>query len=349
LIGAGGAGLKELVQKCGGPADPKAQAGLIRFPRQGDAAMDEVRLRGEPKLVAKLKAELEKAVATLRDRVVLAVEIPAGQHRALIGRGGQHLNELQDRTGAQVQFPGSRSYNQVGEAENAADLKDVDAANVVKVSGPRAACEKAVEELKKQVKPAVVDGPSSTIVVPLKFHHVISQQGGFFRILRTYGVHVDQSAQPTKSAVPPQPPANGSAARIDEADDEAPAIKWEITANYQDAEEGESTWTLKAKDQAGLDRAEKQIKEAIEHAERMSHVGFLTLPDRTMFPRIVGSKGANVARLRNETGADITVSRENSTIVIIGTEKDILAAKEAITRMTSSPGGRPQRRNGAQD
>ena len=37
-----------------------------------------------------------------------------------------------------------------------------------------------------------------------------------------------------------------------------------------------------------------------------------------MFPRIVGTKGANVARLRNETGAEITVSRENNTIVIIG-------------------------------
>lgn len=110
--------------------------------------MDEVRLRGEPKLVAKLKAELEKAVATLRDRVVLAVEIPAGQHRALIGRGGQHLTELQDRTGVQVQFPGSRSYNQVGEPENAADLKDVDPANMVKISGSRASCEKAIQALK---------------------------------------------------------------------------------------------------------------------------------------------------------------------------------------------------------
>ncbi|KAJ6499100.1 hypothetical protein C8R45DRAFT_981094 [Mycena sanguinolenta] len=348
LIGAGGQGLKDLVQRCGGPSDSKAQAGLIRFPRQGDAVMDEVRLRGEPKLVAKLKAELEKTVATLRDRVVLAIEIPAGQHRALIGRGGQHLNELQDRTGAQVQFPGSRSYVQVGEAENAADLKDVDAANLVKVSGPRAACEKAMEELKKQVKPAVVDGPSTTVIVPLKFHHVISQQGSFFRILRSYGVQVDTSAQPKNPAVPPHPPANDSAARIDEADDEVPAVKWEVTTNYQDAEEGDSVWTLKAKDQAGLERAEKQIKDAIEHAGRMSHVGFLTLPDRSMFPRIVGSKGANVARLRNETGADITVSRENSTIVIIGTEKDILAAKEAITRMSSS-GGRSQRRNGAQD
>ena len=116
-------------------------------PRQGEPS-DEVRLRGEPKLVAKLKAELEKVVADLKDRVVLGVDIPVGQHRALIGRGGQHLNDLQSRTGAQIQFPGSRSYHQVGEPSNADDLAGVEAGNIVKVSGPRAACEKAVAELK---------------------------------------------------------------------------------------------------------------------------------------------------------------------------------------------------------
>ena len=107
-----------------------------------------MQLRGEPKLVAKIKAELEKAVKNLRDRIVLGVEIPAAQHRALIGRGGQHLNDLQNRTGAQIQFPGSRSYNTVGEPANADELANVAAADLVKVTGPRAACEKAIEELK---------------------------------------------------------------------------------------------------------------------------------------------------------------------------------------------------------
>lgn len=116
-------------------------------PRQGEPS-NEVKLRGEPKLVAKLKADLEKIVADLRDRVVLAVEVPASQHRALIGRGGQHLNDLQARCGALVQFPGSRSYSQVGEAENIGDFPDVPPADIVKVSGPRAACEKAIVELK---------------------------------------------------------------------------------------------------------------------------------------------------------------------------------------------------------
>ena len=91
---------------------------------------------------------MEKTVATLRDRVILAVNIPATQHRALIGRGGQHLTDLQNHHSVQVQFPGSRSYNQVGEAENASEFGEVDAVNIVKVSGPRAACKKAIDDLK---------------------------------------------------------------------------------------------------------------------------------------------------------------------------------------------------------
>ncbi|KAK7687010.1 hypothetical protein QCA50_009509 [Cerrena zonata] len=344
IIGAGGQGLRDLIARCGGPTDAKVQAGLIRFPRQGEPS-DEVRLRGEPKLVAKLKAELEKVVAVLRDRVVLGVEVPASQHRLLIGRGGQHLTELQNKTGAQIQFPGSRSYQSVGEPENAADLAEVDSANLVKVTGPRAACEKAVEELKSQVKPAQAEILGS-LTVPLKYHHAVTQQGALFRTLRGFGVQVEQSQQPTKPAVPPTPApqAGATSARIDDTDD-SPAIEaqWQVVANYQDTEEGESEWSFKARDQAGLDKAIKAVKDSIEHAEKMTHVGFLTLPDRTLFPRIVGSKGANVSRLRAETGADITLSREDSTIVIVGSETAIGAAKDAILKMST---GRPRGRRG---
>lgn len=343
LIGSGGQGLKDLAARCGGNLDPKLLAGLIRFPRQGEPS-NEVRLRGEPSIVNKLKVELEKSVALLRDSVILAVEIPAAQHRALIGRGGQHLNDLQERTGAQVQFPGSHSYARVGEPENMADFDGVDPANVVKVTGPRSACEKAIEALKGSVKAASPELITSAVTVPLKYHHAISQQGQFFRNLRNFGVQVDQSVQARKPVIPTRPASSSSsdatAARIDEDNDDSavPEIEWEVAPNYQDAEEGDSIWTLKARDQAGLERAEKLVHDAIEHAKGMAFVGFLTLPDRSAFPRIVGSKGANVIRLRNETGADITVSRENSTIIIVGSENDIIAAKNAIIKLAS--GGR---------
>ena len=98
--------------------------------------------------MAKLKVELEQIVATLRDRVILAVHVPVASHRALIGRGGQHLNDMQNKYNVQIQIPGSRSYNQVGEPENLSDFAGVDTSNLVKVSGPRVACEKVITELK---------------------------------------------------------------------------------------------------------------------------------------------------------------------------------------------------------
>jgi len=146
--------------------------------------------------------------------------------------------------------------------------------------------------------------------------------------LRSFGVNIDQSLHPSKPFAPPKPTsANGHGnttptARIDEtALNEGSTeldIQWEVVENYQDAEEGESTWTLRARDQPGLERAQKLIQTAVDHAARMTHVGFLTLPDRSVFPRIIGSKGANVTRLRNETGADINVGRDSDTIVITG-------------------------------
>ncbi|KIJ18943.1 hypothetical protein PAXINDRAFT_166858 [Paxillus involutus ATCC 200175] len=343
VIGAGGQGLRDLVIRCGGPSDPKLQAGLIRFPRQGDSS-DEVQLRGEPALVNKIKVELEKTVATLRDRVVLAAEIPAAQHRILIGRGRQHLNDLQNRTGVQVQFPGSHSYNYMGEAVNADDLKDADPANIVKFSGPRSACEAAITELQARIQraPTPVEMLTAVVSVPLKYHHAISQQGNFLRNLRSYGVQVNQSAQPKKSAVPTHPPQEGctSTARIDDTAEDSREVDWQIVPNYQDAEEGDSEWTLRAKDANGIERAQDDIKAAIEQAEAMTHVGFLTLADRSAFPRLVGSKGANVARLRAETGADITVSRESNTIIIIGSESAVEMAKEAILEQALPRSGR---------
>ncbi|QRV79572.1 Vigilin 1 [Ceratobasidium sp. AG-Ba] len=328
LIGAGGQGLKDLVAKVGGPSDPKAQAGLIHFPRYGEPE-DEVRLRGDPALVKKLQAELEKIVANLRDRIVLGVDIPAQNHRMLIGRGGQNLTQLQDRHKVTVQFPGSRSYAQIGEPENYEELADVAPENLVKVSGSRAACEAAIKEMADRPPPQ--EQISTTINVPLRYVHSISQQGTFFRTLRHHGVQVEQSQTPSQPASTPRRPApEGSAGRIDEEPTEPEAVQWEVVENHQDGEEGEAEWTLRGRDQAALDKAREMIEEAISQAQNASFVGFLTLADRSAFPRIVGSKGANVARLRGETGAEITVGREDNTIVIIGSQDVIENAKSKI-------------------
>ena len=95
-------------------------------------------------------------------------------------------------------------------------------------------------------------------------------------------------------------------------------MEWQVVKNYENAEDGDNLWTLKAKDDEALAKAKEMVAKAITEAEDCSSIGFLTLPDRSAFARIVGTKGATVARLRAETGAEITVSRDNNTITIVG-------------------------------
>ena len=47
-------------------------------------------------MVQNTRAELQTAAVALWDRFLLSVDIPVAQHRALIGRGGQRLNRLQN-------------------------------------------------------------------------------------------------------------------------------------------------------------------------------------------------------------------------------------------------------------
>ncbi|CCO27093.1 hypothetical protein BN14_01127 [Rhizoctonia solani AG-1 IB] len=179
-------------------------------------------------------------------------------------------------------------------------------------------------------RPAPQEQVTTTITVPLRYVHSISQQGTFFRSLRQIGVQVDQSQQPSKAVSTPRPPPpSGGASRIDEEPTEE-AVQWQVIENHQNGEEGDSEWTLRGRDQAALDKAQVMIEEAISQAQGASHVGFLTLADRSAFPRIVGTKGANVSRLRNETGAEITVGREDNIIVIVGSESVIEHAKSKI-------------------
>ena len=158
---------------------------------------------------------------------------------------------------------------------------------------------------------------TTVILVPAKYHHAVTQQGNIFRTLRSFGANVDHSNVPMKVPVP-TPPSGAVSARIDETGEDEGGTQWHVEANHSEEGGGDVEWTVKARDQGGLDRARETIEEAIEHAKTMTHVGFLTMPDRRLFPRIIGSRGSNVIRLRAETGADITVSREDSLIVIVG-------------------------------
>jgi len=200
--------------------------------------------------------------------------------------------------------------------------------------GPKAAVEQAIEQLKSQADDATPqESITDTISVPLKYHDALTRHGLIFRTLRTYGVEAEPSTQPSRSATPSRPSNSATpAARVDDVEESVTEAQWEVVDNYTDAEEGDSTWTLKGRDQGGIDTAKTTITQAIEKAQAATHVGFLTLPDSSSFPRIVGTKGANIARLHDMTGAHILVGRESSTITITGSASSLEAAKEAILK-----------------
>jgi len=57
------------------------------------------------------------------------------------------LTELEKKTGAEVQFPGSRSYHQVAAPSNLEELGGVEEKDIVKVAGSKSVCDMAIAEL----------------------------------------------------------------------------------------------------------------------------------------------------------------------------------------------------------
>ncbi|ORX40578.1 hypothetical protein BD324DRAFT_9230 [Kockovaella imperatae] len=357
LIGQGGQKLRDLVASVGGPTEGYNQAGLITFPKQGDEATDQVRLRGDSKLVNAIKAELEKQVKVLKETIVVGVVVPSSHHATKIGRGGSALQDLQRKTGTTIHFPGSRQYSSVGEPENASELGDAPSTDIVKVIGRKEDCAKAAEQLQtvterpqRKDAGASSDLPSRTMSIPSKYYHAIAGDQSLLRNVRSAGgsLAMPQGA-PVKPTIPRPAASNGStslaakAARIDldagdaaAGDDLVEEGDWEVIENYQNAPEGELEWTIRAREE-NLDKVQKVLEDALEHAKNATHIGLWTGLPRSAFPRIIGSKGATISRLRAETGADIQVGKDDDLITITGDEQSVLQAKDAISAIVSRP------------
>lgn len=343
LIGQGGQRLRELIASCGGPEDAHKQAGLVTFPRQGDDA-DSVRLRGDRKIVSKLQAELEKTVAALRATKVIGVVVPQAHHASKIGRGGSALQDLQRRSGATIHFPGSRQYGSVGDVENADEVADAAKEDIVKVVGTDEAIAKASESLKSvpaERTPRAGRGElvSRTISIPAKYHHAVAEQPNLIRSVRGVGAFLTIPNGPPKPSYTPSDDIAAKTARIDLDADDSEEGQFEIRENYVDGDDKEESWTIRAKEE-DLDRAEAILTKALETAKAATHVGLLTGLPRSAFPRIIGAKGATISRLRAETGADITVGKDDDLITITGDEESVRNAREAILNVVNRGGNR---------
>lgn len=120
----------------------------MRFPRAGEESTDTVVVRGPSALATKIKQELERQSASLRDRVAYGIVIPQSAHARIIGRGGAGVNELQRKHDVKVVFPGRSEAKNKNELVNKDDLGEHADSDLIQIHGSQSAVEAAAEEIK---------------------------------------------------------------------------------------------------------------------------------------------------------------------------------------------------------
>lgn len=156
---------------------------------------------------------------------------------------------------------------------------------------------------------------TTKVPVPYKHFHILSHNGNLMRDLRAVGVYTTVFGKPVPAGAAP-------ATRIDDEPtngvQERHGVEWRVIEYGSDVEPGDADVLLKARDTESLAIAENLVKEAVSKANESTKTAYMTFPDRTVFPRIIGSKGSVISELCTKTDADITVPKDDFTITIHG-------------------------------
>ncbi|KAI0102995.1 putative RNA binding effector protein Scp160 [Nemania sp. FL0031] len=313
LIGPGGSTLRDIVIKAGGPEDRRLQARTVQFPKQ-DADGNGIRIEGRRDVVDKIVASIESFVSQRESQVTEILEVPVEKHRTLIGRGGEAKRQLESQLNVSIDIPRQGS-----------------GLTGVKLVGLPADVEKAKSHISSLVK----ESQGETIQIPRKYHNAISENGQFFRRLRTdHKVTVDHAGQnpPAKSKAPNTRGNAGALPLItDDAEAAADAHSW-VIVDTTSSEEGEIPWVLKG-NQDNIERAKKTITAALEQAQKNNSTGYLILPDPSTYRLVIGTGGSKVNSIRKQSGCKINVPRDQAkdeAIEILGSKEGCEKAKDLI-------------------
>lgn len=271
LIGGSGANIRNIVTSAGGPDNARELARMVRFPK---AESDEsaIRVEGPKNVVEKIVAAIKAQVSSLENQTTEILEIAPDKHRLLIGRGGETRRSLESQLNIQLDIPKQTTSGA--------------ARSQVKIIGEPAAVEKAKEHILELVK----GQEGETVQVPRYLHHVISDNGQFFRQLRNqHKITVDHAGQ----QVPAKPAqaeagkarkgANGALPLItDDATTGADEHSWELIETNAPEEGADLSatipWILRGPAE-NLPKARQTLEAAIEAASKPSATGYLILPD----------------------------------------------------------------------
>ncbi|KAK5661973.1 hypothetical protein OQA88_10084 [Cercophora sp. LCS_1] len=313
LIGAGGSNLRDIVVKAGGSDDRRELARAIQFPKQ-DADGNTIKVEGRTDVVEKIIAQIQEFVAARESQVTEVLEVPQEKHRSLIGRGGDIKRGLETQFKVSIDIPRQGS-GQTG----------------VKITGQSADVAKAKAHIEELVK----EQQGETIQVPRALHHAVSNNGQFFRKLKSdHQVTVDHAGQAIPAKVTPtNTRANVGALPLitDDADAAADVHSWSVV-DTTSSEEGDIPWVLRGTVE-NVEKAKKAIEAAIEQAKKQTATGYLILPDPKTYRYVIGQGGSKVNSIRKQSGCKITVPRDQAkgeAIEVVGSAEGVEKAKDLI-------------------
>ncbi|KAL1646192.1 hypothetical protein SLS61_008003 [Didymella pomorum] len=342
LIGGQGANIRQIVTSAGGSDNSRDLARMVRFPKQDtDGDSNTIRIEGPKSVVEKIVAAIKSQVSALENQTTEVLEVSPDKHRLLIGRGGETRRSLESQFSVQLDIPKQTTQGA--------------ARSQVKITGEPSAVSKAKSHIQELVK----GQEGETVEVPRHLHHIISDNGQFFRRLRNQQkITVDHgTAQP-----PPKPSqsdagkarkgANGALPLItDDATSGADEHSWELVDNNA-VPEGVDTsatipWILRGPAES-IPKAKQQLEDAIRAASKPSATGYLILPDPRSYRLVVGSGGSTINQLRKETGTKIQVPRDQAkdeAIEITGDREGCEKAREMILEIVAKGGNGRGRRD----
>lgn len=188
------------------------------------------------------------------------------------------------------------------------------------------------------------DQEGETVSVPKKFHHIVSDNGQFFRRLRNdHKVTVDHNGQrPPPKPVAPTPRSGAASSATPLITDEPGAgdnaHSWEVHNLHSSSEDGEIPWLLMGPSPEAVQAAKDRLVRALEEAQTQDTVGFLILPDPRAYRHVIGPGGAEINRIRKESGAKIQVPRNNDgeAIELTGSKEGVEKARDLILEVVAN-------------
>ncbi|KAF2227463.1 putative RNA binding effector protein Scp160 [Elsinoe ampelina] len=327
IIGGGGEGIRRIVLSAGGPDDRQRINRMVRFPRAEDTESNTIRIEGDSDVVDKIISQIQSFATNRDSQTTEHITVAPEKHRLLIGRGGEIRRSLESKFNISLDIPKQTVTG--------------DARSQVKIAGQPSDVEKAKAHIAELTK----DQEGTTITIPAKYHHSISDNGQLFRRLRSdHKVTVDHNGQkpPAKTSAPTPQRSAGSALPL--ITDDAPSAEphWETHSLHSDTE-GTIPWVLSGPSASEVDKAKERIERALCEAEKSDTVGFLILPDPRSYRLVIGPGGAEINRIRKETGTKVQVpggkgrggsggSGEGEAIEIVGSKEGVEKARGEILK-----------------